>query len=47
MEERVIKVRKEQVGYGEENYFKGMASYRRVVDKFIGNRIILCNNMVI
>ena len=46
MEERVIKVRKEQVGYGEENYFKGMASYKRVVNKFIGDNMVLCNNIV-
>lgn len=46
MEERVIKVRKEQVGYGEEHYLGGMASYRRVVNKFIGNNIVLCNNIV-
>ena len=46
MEERVIKVRKEQVGYGEEHYLGGMASYKRVVDKFIGNNMVLCNNIV-
>ena len=46
MEERVIKVRKEQIGYGEEHYLGGMASYKRVVDKFIRNNMVLCNNIV-
>lgn len=46
MEERVIKVRKENVGYGEEHYLGGKASYGRVVDKFIGNHLVLCNNIV-
>ena len=46
MEERKIQVRKEQVGYGEEHYLGGKASYKRVVDRFIGNHLVLCNNIV-
>lgn len=46
MEERKIRVRKEQVGYGEEHYLGGKASYGRVVERFIGNHIVLCNNIV-
>ncbi len=46
MEERKIKVKKEQVGYGEEHYLGGKASYSRVVDKFIGDNLVLCNNVV-
>lgn len=46
MEERIINVKKEEVGYGEEHYSDGMASYKRVVDKFIGNNMVLCNNII-
>lgn len=46
MEERIIKVRKEDIGYGEEKYLNGMASYKRVVEKFIGNNMVLCNNII-
>lgn len=46
MEERIIQVRKEDIGDGEEKYLGGMASYKRVVDKFIGNNMVLCNNIV-
>lgn len=46
MEERIINVKKEEVGYGEERYLGGMASYKRVVDKFIGKHLVLCNNIV-
>lgn len=46
MEERIINVKKEEVGYGEEHYLNGMASYKRVVDKFIGDSMVLCNNII-
>ena len=46
MEDRKIRVRKEEIGNGEEKYLGGKASYKRVVDKFIGERLVLCNNIV-
>ena len=46
MEERKIKVLKKDVGYGEEHYLGGYASYKRVVDRFIGNNLVLCNNII-
>lgn len=46
MEERIINVKKEEVGYGEEHYLDGKASYKRVVDKFIGDNMVLCNNII-
>lgn len=46
MEERIIKVKSENVGHGEKEYLNGYASYERVVKKFIGNNIIMCNNII-
>lgn len=43
--ERVIKTTKDKVGYAEENYFKGKASYLRVVERFIGKNMVLCNKI--
>ena len=43
--ERVIKTTKDNVGYGEEKYLNGKASYKRVVDRFIGNNMVLCNKI--
>lgn len=45
MEERIIKVKSEDVGYGEKEYLHGYASYERVVKKFIGDNIVICNKI--
>lgn len=44
--ERKIKVLESQVGSGESQYLGGKASYRRVVERFIGNNMVLCNNII-
>lgn len=43
--EKVIKIKKDEIGYGEEKYMNGKASYRRVFNEFISDAI-LCNNIV-
>lgn len=43
--ERVIRITKDKMNYAEENYFKGKASYSRVVERFIGNNMVLCNKI--
>lgn len=42
---KVIKVRRDEIGHGEEKYMNGKASYRRVFNEFISDAI-LCNNIV-
>jgi len=44
--ERKIKILKSKVGYGEKQYLNGKASYMTVVNRFIGNNMVLCNNII-
>lgn len=43
--ERILKVKKEEIKTGEKEYMDGKASYERVFKKFISDAI-LCNNIV-
>ena len=45
MEEKIIKIFKEDLREEEKNCYKNIASYQRVVDRFIGNNMVLCNNI--
>jgi hypothetical protein len=42
--DRIIEVKKENVGHGEAAHLNGMASYKRVFDRFITDAV-LCNNI--